>query len=133
MSDLTRETAMPTASADTPRTLIARAREAARAFKRRDEPLGWTEALELAPWPKGAPPAWEREVRTAFAEGLVKRGIAEPARRRVPDVQRARAGKVSMRRLVSGSPDEFAAQDAKAAAAGLSWASWARRQLASAM
>lgn len=119
----------PVPTPDNLRTLLARARAAARELDRPDEPLGWAEAMALAPWPKAGPPAFEREFRKAFAEGLVKRGIAKPA---------AKAGKKSgkpgtptklMRRLLSATPEEFAAQDKLAEAAGLSWSTWARRDL----
>lgn len=124
---------------NTPRALVARARAAAKAFQRPDEPLGWAEALGAAPWPKGAPPAYEAEFRRAFAEALVKRSAATEQRRIVdaaPDrvgraAPRTKASAAGMRRLVSGSPQEFAQQERWAAAAGLSWAAWARRRLSS--
>jgi hypothetical protein len=34
------------------------------------------------------------------------------------------------RRLLSATPEEFAEQDARAKAAGLSWSTWARMKLA---
>jgi hypothetical protein len=74
------------------------------------------------------PAAWERETRAAYADRLEERGMALPAR----------AGRVSgasgesrlERRTFRQTAAEFAAQDARAAAAGLSWSTWARRKLA---
>jgi hypothetical protein len=131
---------VPTAT-DNPRALMARARAAAKAHKRPEEPLGWAEALADAPWPKGAPPAWEGDYRRAFAEALVKRGIAKPAARAgraLPSDKRPWAGRKErettklMRRLLSADPKEFAEQDKRAETAGLSWSNWARRKLSSA-
>ena len=35
-----------------------------------------------------------------------------------------------MRRLINATPEEFRDQDTRAAQAGLSWSSWARKRLA---
>lgn len=119
---------------DSPRALVARARAAAKAFARGEEPIGWTEALAAAPWPKRAPAAFETDFRRAFAEALVKRGVAKAAlQNHSPRVEnrtwRERETKLK-RRLLSATEAEFAEQDKRAAAAGLSWSTWARRKLA---
>jgi hypothetical protein len=117
-----------------PRSLLASARAAARTFQRKDEPLTWSEALAAAPWPPGAPPAWEAETRRAFALVLVDRGIAKAAARSGAPVDLKKRGPSKptklQRRPFSASPEEFADQDARAAAAGLSWSAWARKRLA---
>lgn len=127
------------------KALMARARAAARAFhvprdREREGALGWQEALDAAPWPKSGVMAFEGEFRATFADGLVKRGLAMPAARRKDGDEtgtgrratRRLASKATMRRLVPGSREEFDEQDRKAAAAGISWSTWARRVLAGA-
>lgn len=114
-----------------PRTLVALARSAARELSRPDEPLTWSAALDAAPWPKGAPPALEREFRKAFAEGLLKRGIAKK-----PGGQgKATSSGVTLLagRRVYATPEEFAEQDQRWREGGFrSWSDWARRTLATA-
>lgn len=130
---------MPAKSTENLRSLLARAREAARAFERPDEKLGWAEALGAAPWPKGAPPAFEGDYRRAFAGELVKRGIAAKAaptgavqRDRAPWAERKAKETTKLdRRLLSATSAEFADHDRRWREAGArSWSEWARRKLA---
>jgi hypothetical protein len=119
----------------TERELLAQARKAAKDFERPDEPLGWREAMAAAPWPKSAPPAWEDAFRRAFAQALVKRGIAREAARpgSTRDLSKPSQPTNLFRRLVSASEAEFAAQDRHIKAIGArSWSTWARRVLSEA-
>jgi hypothetical protein len=129
----------PMARSENQGALLRRARAAAKTFRHRGDPLAWTEALAAAPWASANAPAFESDFRRAFAEVLVKRGLAVAQTRLVeagPDrvgraAPRVRSSAISMRRLVPGTADEFAEQDQRASAAGLSWSAWARRKLAS--
>lgn len=119
----------PGVGADDPgQYLPALARVAAERRRGRSVPLRWSEALAEAPWDtETMPPAWETEFRRAYAARLVERGLALPAARAGHS---GKSGATQLeRRKVSGTPEEFASQDARARAAGLPWATWARRKL----
>jgi hypothetical protein len=119
----------------TEQDLIEQARRAARAFRERHTPLTWTEAIDTAPWPKSAPPAFEAPFRTAFTQVLVDRGLAK---KRAITKQKRKPGTSGtptslMRRLLNATPAEFEAQDAVAKRKELKWSTWARRVLAEAV
>lgn len=109
--------------------LLDRARAAAMKVERSDAKIGWKSAQALAPWPADAPAAFERPFRVAFAEVLVQRAVARP-RVKSGTVPKTGGATRLMRRLMSATPEEFAEQDRRAVAAGLSWSTWARRRLA---
>jgi hypothetical protein len=91
-------------------------------------PLTRSEALAACPWDASMPAAWERETRAAYADRLEERGLALPAK---AAGRSGSSGKNQLeRRTFRQTPAEFASQDARAAAAGLSWSTWARRKLA---
>lgn len=111
-----------------PRSLLALAREEAQNLATPAAPISWSDALAKAPWPEDGPPAWEAEFRRTFATELVERGAAKPARR---GGSSGPSGTTKLaRRLLSATTAEFAEQDRRAKAAGLSWSAWARRKLA---
>ena len=108
--------------------LPALARAAAAKRRAPREPLSWAAALTEAPWGPTLPPAWETEFRRAYAAELVERGHATEAHR--PGKSGA-SGKTTLKRYqVSQTDEEHDGQVARAEAAGLSWAEWARRKLA---
>lgn len=104
-------------------------RQAADRRRKRKEPLSRSEALAEAPWEaETMPAAWERPFREAYADRLEERGLALPAGRSGPS---GPSGATRLkRREVLQTEEEFAQQDARAKAAGLSWSTWARRKLA---
>ena len=100
---------------------------AAHKFRATAEPLSRSEARAAAPWDKTMPAPWEYPFREYFADYLVERGIALPGRRGGAS---GASGVTKLdRRLLSQTSEEFAEQDAKAGALGLSWSAWARRKL----
>ena len=111
--------------------LPALARGAAdRRRPRKTDPIKWSAALAEAPWqPRHFPAAWELAFRRAYAERLVERSIALPAK--LPGRSGGKGGKTLLAsRKVYATPAEFADQDRRAEAAGLSWSTYARRRLA---
>jgi hypothetical protein len=112
---------------DLGRLLPLMAVAAADKARKRKEPLSRSEALAAAPWDGSFPPAWETAFREAYANRLQELGGATVRR---PTGSTGSRGKLLLsRRLLSATKAEFAEQDAIAAAAGLSWSSWARRKL----
>ncbi len=103
------------------------ARAAARRRRTPKAPLTWSEALAEAPWSSEMPAVWEQEFRRAYALELQKRGLALAPKRSGKSGASGRT--LLTRRQVSLSDGEIADQDARAAAAGLPWATWARRKL----
>jgi hypothetical protein len=87
-----------------------------------------SEALAACPWDASMPAAWERETRAVYADRLVERGLALPAKAGGGSGASGATKLVQCRLYLS--EQEQAAQQAAARAAGLSWSSWARRKLA---
>ena len=108
--------------------LIAKAKAAANKFKLPEEPLSRSAALAAAPWDAANPPSFEKAFREAFADTLEARGAALAAKRS----GKSGASGLSLleRRTFRASEQEFADQDAKAAAANVNWNTWVRRKLA---
>jgi hypothetical protein len=108
--------------------LPALARAAADKMRARKTPMSRSAALAATPWDASMPPAWERETRAAFADRLVERGLALPAREGGASGASGTTDLVQCKLYLSKA--EQAAQKATAKAAGLSWSTWARRKLA---
>lgn len=104
------------------------ARTAADKVRVPKEPLTRSAALASAPWDESMPAAWEDEFRRAYADRLEELGVAAAAKRSGSRGPRGYETKLE-RRLLSQSAEEFAEQDERARAAGLSWSTWARRKL----
>lgn len=110
------------------RDVVRRATAAAKDRKASKEPIAFREALEEAPWDPELPAAWESVFRQQYARALVKRGLALAPAKSGGSGTPGYETKL-MRRPFSATEAEFAQQDERAAAAGLSWSAWARRKL----
>lgn len=106
------------------------ARQAADRVRAQKRQLTRSEALAAAPWDKSMPAAWERAFRAAYADRLEELGVSLAAAK--SSKARGTAGYVTKldRRLLSQTSEEFAEQDRRAKAEGVSWSTWARRKLA---
>lgn len=101
---------------------------AANRVKARTEPLTRSEALAAAPWAPEMPAAWEQAFREAYADRLIARKLALPAKR--SGTSRGAGGKTDLiQARLYLSKQEHDEQKAIADAAGLSWSNWARRKL----
>ncbi len=118
-----------TRTTDPAQHLPALARAAAHCRRPPKSPLTWSEALAEAPWSAEMPAAWEQEFRSAYAQQLFLLDMALAPKR---SGSSGSSGRTRLtRRQVSLSDSEIADQDARASAAGLPWATWARRKLSS--
>ena len=109
------------------RSLVALARMHADQRRKRAEPIRWRAALAEAPWAPELPAAQERAFRVAYAERLVEKGQALPARAAAPGT--AGGNHSAKRRPLSASDEQWAAWDARAKQARKSFAEWARAWL----
>ncbi len=121
---------VPASDGDPGQYLPLLAVSAADRARRPKTPLSWSGALAAAPWGPELPAAWESAFREAYARRLVDLGSALPAKRSGGTSGTPGGATKLDRRLLSQSKEEFAAQDALADAAGVSWSTWARRKLA---